>query len=65
MPQFGLFDYQKQLTLLEKAGDPLIEINQMIDWEQFRSLIEQAREEWTGAKGDNLGDAFLSEEAGE
>ena len=55
MPQFGLFDYQKQLTLLEKAGDPLIGLNQMIDWEQFRSLIEQAREKPrkspAGAKG--------------
>jgi len=40
MPQFGLFDYQKQLTLLEKAGDHLIALNKMIDWEQFRSLIE-------------------------
>ena len=44
MPQFGLFDYQKQLALLEKAGDPLIELNRMIDWEQFRSIIERARE---------------------
>ena len=55
MPQFGLFDYQKQLTLLEKAGDPLIALNKMIDWEQFRSIIERAREKPrkspAGAKG--------------
>ena len=55
MPQFGLFDYQKQLTLLEKAGDPLVALDQMIDWEQFRSIIERAREKprksSAGAKG--------------
>lgn len=55
MLQFGLFDYQKQLTLLEKAGDPLIQLNQMIDWEQFRELIDLAREKPrkspAGAKG--------------
>ena len=44
MAQFGLFDYQKQLALLDKAGDPLIALNKMIDWEQFRSIIERARE---------------------
>jgi len=55
MPQFGLFDYQKQIALLEKAGDPLIALNKMIDWEQFRSLIDRAREKprksSAGAKG--------------
>ena len=55
MPQFGLFDYQKQLTLLEKAGDPLVALDKMIDWEQFRSIIERAREKPrkspAGAKG--------------
>ena len=55
MPQFGLFDYQKQLTLLEKAGDRLIALDKMIDWEQFRSIIERAREKprksHAGAKG--------------
>ena len=53
--QFIFFDYQKQLTLLEKAGDPLIALDQMIDWEQFRELIERAREKPrkspAGAKG--------------
>jgi IS5 family transposase len=55
MPPFGLFDYQKQLALLEKAGDPLIALNKMIDWEQFRSIIDRAREKPrkspAGAKG--------------
>ena len=55
MPQFGLFDYQKQLALLEKARDPLIALNKIIDWEQFRSIIDRAREKPrkspAGAKG--------------
>jgi len=55
MPQFGLFDYQKQLTLLEKAGDPLVALDKMIEWEQFRLIIERAREKPrkspAGAKG--------------
>ncbi len=40
MHQFGHFDYQKQLALLDKDGNPLIALNKMIDWEQFRSIIE-------------------------
>ncbi len=44
MLQFGLFDYQKQLALLDKAGDPLTTIDKMINWEQFHSIIGWARE---------------------
>ena len=44
MPQFGLFDYQQRLSRIDKAGDPLVELNQVVDWEQFRELIERARE---------------------
>jgi IS5 family transposase len=44
MPQFGLFDYQQRLSRIDKAGDPLVELNQVVDWEQFRELIDRARE---------------------
>ena len=33
---------EKQLSKLEKMGDPLIEINKVIDWEIFRKPIETA-----------------------
>ena len=55
MNQFGLFDYNKRLSRIDKAGDPLVELNQVVDWEQFRQLIELAREKPrkspAGAKG--------------
>ncbi len=36
MPQFGLFDYQQRLSCIDKAGGLLVELNQVVDWEQFR-----------------------------
>ena len=55
MNQFGLFDYNKRLSRIDKAGDPLVELNQVVDWEQFRQLIVLAREKPrkspAGAKG--------------
>jgi IS5 family transposase len=55
MTQFGLFDYHKRLSRIDQAGDPLVELNEAVDWEQFRELIERAREKPrkspAGAKG--------------
>ena len=55
MTQFGLFDYNKRLSRIDKAGDPLIELNKLVDWELFRELIERSREKPrkspAGAKG--------------
>ena len=55
MPQFGLFDYQNRLSRIDKAGDPLLELNNVVDWERFRELIERTREKPrkspAGAKG--------------
>ncbi len=55
MTQFGLFDYHKRLSRIDKAGDPLVELNKVVNWEQFRELIERAREKPrkspAGAKG--------------
>lgn len=55
MKQFGLFDYHKRLSRIDKAGDPLIELNKVVDWEQFRVLINRAlekpRKSPAGAKG--------------
>lgn len=38
----GLFDYEYQLDLINKHQPPLAKLNSVIDWEMFRSLIEQA-----------------------
>ena len=40
----GLFDVDERLTKLTVLGDPLVELNAMIDWEAFRGDIEKARE---------------------
>ena len=41
----GLFDVDERLTKLTVLGDPLVELNAMIDWETFRGDIEKARED--------------------
>lgn len=40
--QRGLFDEELRLEKLEKQGDPLIPINNLIDWEIFRPLLNKA-----------------------
>ena len=40
----GLFDMDERLSKLSLLGDPLVELNKMIDWEAFRGDIEKARE---------------------
>ena len=40
----GLFDADERLTKLTVLGDPLVELNAMIDWEAFRGDLEKARE---------------------
>ncbi len=39
--QRGLFDEEMKLEKLEKKGDPLIEINNLIDWEIFRPILNK------------------------
>jgi IS5 family transposase len=55
MNQPGLFDYSNRLARIDNVGDPLAELNKVIDWEQFRELIELSREKPrkspAGAKG--------------
>lgn len=55
MKQFGLFDYHKRLSRIDKAGDPLVDLSKVVDWEQFRILINRAlekpRKSPAGAKG--------------
>ena len=55
MNQPGLFDYSNRLARIDNVGDPLAELNKVIDWDQFRELIELSREKPrkspAGAKG--------------
>ena len=42
MRQLHLFGVETQLEKLSKLGDPLLKINELIDWEMFREPIETA-----------------------
>jgi IS5 family transposase len=42
MKQLKLFGTAIQLARLEKLGDPLLKINELINWEMFREIIETA-----------------------
>ena len=44
MMQTGLFDCQQRFDQLDKAGDPLIQLNAIIDWEAFRPSLEMLRQ---------------------
>jgi len=39
----GFFDIELRLQKIDKNGDPLTKINEMIEWEKFRPQIEEAR----------------------
>jgi len=55
MKQLGFFDFDTRLSRIDKAGDPLVQLDNTIDWEIFRPILEQAREKpkksKAGAKG--------------
>jgi IS5 family transposase len=42
MRQLHLFGVESQLAKLSELGDPLLKINELIDWEMFREPIETA-----------------------
>ena len=44
MVHTGLFDLEFRCRELEKNGDPLVKINQVIPWEDFRGVLGKARE---------------------
>ena len=43
MMQTGLFDWHERFEKLNKNGDPLLKLNQVIDWEVFRQPLEKIR----------------------
>lgn len=52
--QTGLFDWQFRFKKLDKSGDPLRQLNDVIDWESFRPTLlcirEKERKSNAGAK---------------
>jgi IS5 family transposase len=56
----GLFDVEFRLQELDKGGDPLLKLNQTIDWEMFRPTLEIIRDtERKSAAGRPPFDAVL------
>lgn len=44
MMQSGLFDWQTRFEQLDNGGDPLIKLNEVMDWELFRKNLESIRD---------------------
>ena len=42
--QTGLFDWQFRFEKLEKNGDPLRQLNDVINWESFRPTLSAVHE---------------------
>jgi hypothetical protein len=40
----GLFDIQFRMDKIDKNGDPLVALAEVLDWELFRNPIETMRE---------------------
>ena len=41
MAQMGFFDLSDRYASLDAKRDPLLEINSVVPWEDFRRLLEQ------------------------
>lgn len=44
MMQTGLFDWQTRFEQLDNGGDPLVKLNEIVNWEQFRKPLETIRD---------------------
>jgi IS5 family transposase len=53
MMHSGLFDWQTRFEQLDNGGDPLVKLNQIVDWELFRQSLESIRE--TDERKSNAG----------
>ena len=43
MMQTGLFDWQTRFEQLDNGGDPLVKLNEVVNWELFRADLEKVR----------------------
>jgi IS5 family transposase len=44
MMQTGLFDWQTRFEQLDNGGDPLVKLNEVVNWELFRKNLETIRD---------------------
>lgn len=43
MMHTGLFDWQTRFEQLDSCGDPLVKLNEVVQWQQFRDILETIR----------------------
>lgn len=49
MPQMGFFDLSDRYASLDAKKDPLVEINSVVPWEEFRPVLERV---WRKPEGE-------------
>ena len=49
MPQMGFFDLSDRFASLDAKKDPLVEINAVVPWEEFRPVLERV---WRKPEGE-------------
>ena len=60
MKQLGFLDFDIRLQRIDNAGDPLVTLDEKIDWEIFRPAIEKARKKVKKSNAGPIGfDAIL------
>ena len=47
----GFFDFDVRMQELSEAGDPLVMLSKLVDWEQFRPTLEVIRSKTPRSKG--------------
>jgi transposase, IS5 family len=57
--QLGFFEVSDCYARLDKAGDPLVKLQELIDWEGLRELLAPLSHESNGTKGGRPGYAAL------
>lgn len=55
MKQLGFFDFDIRLDRINKAGDPMVQLNDTVDWEIFRSTLDEARKKPKKSKAGSKG----------
>lgn len=44
MQQIGMFDVSIRLNKIDQNGDPLKRLNEVVNWETFRPILEKIRQ---------------------
>ena len=55
----GLFDFVRRMDDLQEKGDPLVRLNEIIPWEEFRPLLRRVVKKEEGAAGRPAYDVVL------